>query len=62
MRVIVLLLGAILGGIGAKCIYDARELTNQYFHGNDKNKNVLFLRIIGFVILIIYIVLIFYLL
>lgn len=62
MRVIILLLGAILGAIGAKCIYDARELTNQYFHGNDKNKNVLFLRIIGFIILIVYIIIIFYLL
>ena len=60
MRVLLLILGAILGICGAKLIYDARELTNQFFYGKDKNKNVLILRIVGFVFIIADIVLIYY--
>ncbi len=61
MKVLLLILGTILGILGAKFIYDARELTNQFFFGKDKNRNVLILRIIGFAFIIIDIIAIYYL-
>jgi K+ transporter len=60
MRIILVLLGIVLGVIGAKCIYDARELTNQFFHGNNKNKNVLILQIIGALCVLAFIVIVYY--
>lgn len=61
MKVLLLILGTILGILGAKLIYDARELTNQFFFGKDKNRNVLILRIVGFAFIIIDIIAIYYL-
>jgi len=60
MKILLLIIGAVLGACGAKLVYDARELTNQFFYGNDKNRNVLILRIIGLLFIIVDIVLIYY--
>jgi len=60
MRIILLLLGIVLGVVGTKCIYDARELTNQFFHGNNKNKNVLILQTIGAICVLAFIVIMYY--
>ena len=50
MDLFLVLIGAILLGIGVILIYDARPITQKYFGFGDQNEAALGMKILGFII------------
>lgn len=53
MDLFLVLIGAILLGIGVILIYDARPITQKYFGFGDQNEAALGMKILGFIFTII---------
>ena len=53
MKIILLIIGTLSLVCGVKFIYDARPIVKKYFSFGDKNEATLGLKILGFLLLII---------
>ena len=53
MKVFLLFIGVISAVIGVKFIYDARPIVKKYFSFGDKNDASLGLKVVGFLLLLI---------
>jgi hypothetical protein len=53
MKVFLLFIGVIAAVLGVKFIFDARPIVKEYFSFGDKNDATLGLKILGFLLLII---------
>ena len=53
MKMLLLLIGAVLGVLGVIMIYDARSITIKFFGFGDQNEGSLGLKMTGFIIAMI---------
>lgn len=53
LKILLLIIGTISLVLGVKFIYDARPIVKKYFSFGDKNEATLGLKILGFVLIII---------
>ena len=53
LKIILLIIGTLSLVLGVKFIYDARPIVKKYFSFGDKNEATLGLKILGFVLIII---------
>lgn len=59
-NIIFLVIGLILSVIGVICIYDARSITSKLFSFGDKNEASAGLKILGFIMAIIGVLIIYF--
>ncbi len=59
-KIVLMMVGVILGTIGVVCIFDARILTRKMFSFGDQNEGAMGLKILGFLFTVVGALLIFF--
>ena len=60
MEIVLVIIGLILAAIGVTLIYSARNMTKKWFSFGDQNEGVKWIKVIGFVISMMGILLVFF--